>query len=177
MLASFVPWMSLKDFPDTPRLPIAAANLVVLGLSVMALVFFYSGRIRQAALTMGLGTFAIIVVIYGCFLPHAEYLQLSRRVGQDLRDLHVTGVDQARMLDYMEPSLAFYQGGTIREAGPIGFHMKFFDQMPEWLVITGDLWDKASPELKGHFQIIKTHRGWAYADQNRVVEVMIVRKK
>lgn len=81
------------------------------------------------------------------------------------------------MPDYMEPSLAFYQGGTICEGDRLGFGLKFHNGLPEWLVITRDAWNAANDEMRSRWEIISSRRGWAYALQGRVVEVMIVRKK
>ena len=72
------------------------------------------------------------------------------------------------MLDYKEPSLAWDQGGTIREAGPVWFGPAFDPQLPPWLVMTRDVWDHAPAAWRdGQFAVAAHEAGWAYADRGR----------
>ena len=52
------------------------------------------------------------------------------------------------MLDYKEPSLAFYQGGTIREDARRELTHELLDAAPPWLVITGDVWGRAPVDVR-----------------------------
>jgi hypothetical protein len=132
---------------------------------------------REGLLGMGFGAALVYLVFFGIYLPRAGFLHLSKRTADVLIQHGATGAGQVEMLDYKEPSLAFYQGGTIREAEGLWLSSRFFDQLPPWLVITAEMWDKASPELKEKFEVVHTRRGWAYANRNRIVDVMIIRKK
>jgi 4-amino-4-deoxy-L-arabinose transferase-like glycosyltransferase len=161
-------------------MPIAAMTaLSIFGAIFGATVFtaFLRHRVALAAVAMGLGTLGFITILYSWYLPEAKYLQLSQRVADVLKQNHVTGPDQVIMLEYMEPSLAFAQGGTIREAGQIGFSKKFESLMPPWLVINKTVWDKAPQDLRDDFQVIGKEFGLAYADHGKWVTVMVVHKK
>ena len=43
-------------------------------------------------------------------------------------------------------------------------------------VITADAWKLVPPDTRKGLRVIDTCRGWAYADQGRVVDVMVVEK-
>ncbi len=175
LLIGLSPWLFLIEFPATPKLPLLATT----GVMFMAVGIIYrnfrKGRIESAARTMAFGTFAVVVVAYGYFLPRADFLRLSPETGADLRRLAPSQVGQVMMTDYMEPSLAFYQGGTIREAGDLGFGLRFLNQLPDWMVITTDAWNSAGAEMRSHWRIVTHHRGLYYAG-GRIAEVLVVNK-
>ncbi len=171
------PWLLIHN--QLP-MPVGAMKLlsiagVIFGLSIF--VAFVRRRVALAAIAMGLGTFAIISILYIWYLPQASFLRVSERVAAILIDNHVTQPNQVLMLEYMEPSLAFAQGGTIREAGPVGFSHKFEPLMTPWLVINKTVWDKAPPDLRDDFTVIGQVYGLAYADRGKWVTVMVIRKK
>jgi len=80
------------------------------------------------------------------------------------------------MLDYKEPSLAFYQGGTIREAKQGLLVHGRIDDLPPWLVVTRDIWEKTPAALRDRLEVIASFWGLEYNDR-RVVEVLVVRKR
>jgi hypothetical protein len=171
------PWLVVH----TP-LPMSHASMLT--LSIFGVLFgttvftaFQMRRLTVAAIAMGIGTFGFIAILYSWYLPNAQFLRLSERVADVLIQHHVTGKDQVIMLEYMEPSLAFAQGGTLREAGPIGFSRKFEPQMPPWLVMNKTVWDKAPQDLRDDFEIVGQEEGLAYADRGKWVTVLIVHKK
>lgn len=82
------------------------------------------------------------------------------------------------MLDYKEPSLAFYQGGTIREAKHSPYVLQHLDTAPPWMVVTRDLWDQVGPEIHERLEIVGPRLiGLDYSDGVRKCELMILRKK
>ena len=81
------------------------------------------------------------------------------------------------MLGYMEPSLAFAQGGTIREAGDLWLSRKLEPQLPDWIVVTQTLWDQAPPEIHNDFEIIGQEFGLAYADRGKWEWVLVIHRK
>ena len=174
-LAASGPW--IVSYAPLPIGAMTALSIfgVIFGLTVFA--FFAMRRVAAAAVAMGLGTLGFISILYLWYLPNAQFLRLSERVADDLKKNRVTRPNQVIMLEYMEPSLAFAQGGTIREAGDIGFSRKFEPQMPRWLVINKTVWDKAPKDLQNDFEIVDQEFGMAYADRGKWVTVMIVRKK
>ena len=81
------------------------------------------------------------------------------------------------MIDYKEPSLAFYQGGTIREQDSSIIIHRHYDQWKPWMVITRDVWKRTPADAQNRLEIIASFRGLSPADAMRDVEVMIVRKR
>jgi len=78
------------------------------------------------------------------------------------------------MLDYKEPSLAFYQGGTIREDPSMKLTQKLIDTGTPWYVITAGVWENTEPQIRDRFEVIDRVTGFAYAG-GREVDVFIVR--
>ena len=81
------------------------------------------------------------------------------------------------MIDYKEPSLGFYQGGTIREGLSALLVRNQHEQWTPWMVITRDVWNRSPDEVKNHFEIVAHFRGLSVADAMRTVDVMIVRTR
>ena len=177
-VAVWAPWLSLEKYhSDVPYG--AMVTLGVMGPIVAVCVFtlFYRRQVVGGVLAMGLGTMAVYAVAYAAYLPRAEFLRVSPRVAAVLEANAVTQLHQVLMLDYMEPSLAFYQGGTIREAGPVGFTPGFVAQFTPWMVVTRQKWDAAPQGIRDRFDIISDTYGLAYADKGRWVHVLVLHKK
>ena len=143
--------------------------------TVAALV--WRERLAAAAVLLGTGTLALVVVIYGLYLPRAGFLRVSPRVARVLIDHGVTRKGDCIMLDYMEPSLAWDQGGTIREAGQVGFGARFEPQFTPWMVVTREVWDRGTDDLRGEFDVVADVYGLDYADKGRWVHVLVVHRK
>jgi hypothetical protein len=82
------------------------------------------------------------------------------------------------MIDYKEPTLAFYQGGTI-EAQRDNAYLEHtpIEWLPTWVVLTKDVW-RATPEaIRLKWDVIDMIHGWSYADGSRIVDVMVIKKK
>ena len=76
------------------------------------------------------------------------------------------------MVDYKEPSLAFYEGGTIREesnSDPANW--------PTWVVTTSRVLERLPPDARAQWQVVAHARGWWYANKGKMVDVLIVRRK
>ncbi len=101
-------------------------------------------------------------------------MRLSIRVADVLRREGATGAGAVQMLDYKEPSLAFYQGGTIRENSAMALSHALLDRAPRWLVITGDIWAKTPQDVRRRVEVFGSATGLAYADGGRVVKVIVV---
>jgi 4-amino-4-deoxy-L-arabinose transferase-like glycosyltransferase len=186
------------------------AAIVVLALVTTAYAVVVAGRLRrgqteQALTFAGVGGLLLFAVVFRVYLPACDFLRLSQRAAGVLRDNGVTGREQVVMLDYKEPSLAFYQGGTIREHSNLaitprlldpvprwarpalrGLHQAMgwkFTPLPEWAVVTRDVWDRSAPKAAGQedaramLDVVATFRGLDVADGMRDVEVMVVRRK
>jgi 4-amino-4-deoxy-L-arabinose transferase-like glycosyltransferase len=155
-----------------------AAAMAVIGVVYATAVFaMFQFRRPQAALaTMGLGMFAIMLALFGLFLPSVEPLKLSIRIADILRP-YGDSLD-VQMIQYKEPSLAFYQGGSIREQPKNDFFMNHpFEQWPEWTVIRDDVWGRMPHEVKDRLEVVGSARGLDVADRGRTWTVWVVRKR
>jgi hypothetical protein len=121
---------------------------------------------------LGFGVFLVWVVAWTVYLPRAQYLRVSVRVADALRRENATG--RGLMLDYKEPSLAFYQGGTIREHPATQLTAEHLAAGTPWFVVTSNVWERTEPEVRDRVEVVDRVRGLAYAG-GRVVEVMVVR--
>ena len=154
-------------------------------LSVLAIeygrevfVYFRAQRVLDAAAVMGIGMMIFVAVLYGWYLPGAEYLRVSPRVADALKRQGATSAGDVIMIDYKEPSLAFYQGATIREQRQNDYLQKTDDTLrPRWLVITDRIWQKTPEPIRGRWIEVDRIRGWAYADGGNTVQVLVLRRK
>ena len=152
----------------TPALVLIAVALV---FSVCVVTLFALRQPGRGLLAMGIGMAAFYVALFTLYLPSADALRLSLRAAEMLPDT------QAIMLDYKEPSLAFYQGGTIREESALTLSSELVDRAPPWIVVTRETWDNSAEDVRHRVEIVGTARGLAYADGGRTVEVMVLRKR
>jgi hypothetical protein len=148
---------------------------------VLVIWLFSRRRLGAAAAAMGLGMFAIIAVLYGLYFPRADFLRLPQRIATELKQRGLTAPGQAMMIGYREPSLAFCQGGTIRDEEERSFLFNSSpSQWPQWIVTTRGLYEdlgKEHPERQQLLEVISTHRGINYNTGCRLVDVLILRKR
>ena len=160
--------------------PIAATFL----LSAIAIVFawfvidfFRKEKIKQGALTLGIGALCIFCAIFSVYLPRAEYLKTPMRIAEMLKDKNI-GPGDGVMLEYKEPSLAFYQGGTLIESEikPI-----IRDSRPTWIIAPRDVYDDFPAELKNQLEIVgKPVKGLNYVGKIKgksMIEILVLKRK
>ena len=126
---------------------------------------------------MGFGAALVYLVFFGVYLPRAGFLHLSKRTADVLIQHGATGAGQVEMLDYKEPSLAFYQGGTIRENSAMALSHDLLNHAPPWLVVTTEVLAKTPPDVQARLDEVGSVRGLAYADGGRVVDVIVVKQR
>jgi len=173
-----LPWLAARTYRPLPWG--AMGVLTCIGLlyagSVCWLVF--SRRFKHAFIAMGVGMFVSVVVAFKLYLPRADFLRISVRVARVLIDHGATHRGDVKMVDYKEPSLGFYQGGTIREVEKKSeLISRPLSEWPHWVVITREAWEMIPAGERPQLRIIESVKGLVYADQARRVEVMIVEKK
>ena len=174
-LGAMVPAGASRWFDESivPGAVVAAAAVTYLALVVS---LFLRRRTAAALAALGLGAMASWAIAWAVYLPRAQFLRVSVRTADVLRREGATGPGRVLMLDYKEPSLAFYQGGTIREDRATALTPEHLDGATPWFVITSDVWDKTAPAVREGFELVKPIRGLAYAD-GRTVEVLVVRRR
>lgn len=193
-------WLSPQPWPA-----IVLLALVAIGYGTFVVIHFIRDKQQEALAAMGIGALLLYAVLFRIYLPSCDFLRLSQQAAAVLVENGATARDQAIMLDYKEPSLAFYQGGTIREhsnmavtpvmMNPTPWGLRpakralyslmgwKFAEMPEWAVITREVWQNSKPKRAGQedarelLDVVASFRGLDVADGVRVVEVMVVKRK
>ena len=163
---------------DDPLVPAAVFAVTTLAFAGCVVGAFLRRRLVAGLLTMGVGMAVVYAVLFGLYLPSAGALRVSPRVADLLHQAGATGgpPGEAVMLDYKEPSLAFYQGGTIREASAMSLSHALLDGTARWFVLTDAVWARTPDAVRRRVEVVGSVRGIAYAN-GRVVEVSVVRKR
>lgn len=172
-----LPWWLAYYFQDLPRITIGAITAFSIIYGAIACALFFTRRPLPALISMGAGAMIFAALLFGAFFPRAQPLRCSINVARVLRQNDVVHPGEVLMLDYKEPSLAFYQGGTIREAKHAQPVMRNLDAAPPWLVLTRDVWNDAPQSSRDRLRIVASFKAFAYSDGLRRLEVMVVRKK
>ncbi len=179
ILLGLLPWLFLAIFRPIPIGPTLAFTAVAAVVGTAIIYTFRTRKPRAGLLVMGLGNFAFVAVVFGVYLPHVDFLRTPVLAGAELRRMNLTEPGSVQMLDYKEPSLAFYQGGTIRENSNNVLTARLIDnpKTPAYLVITDFVWNKSDPAVQARYEVLKEYPTLAYADSMRRIKVMIVHRK
>jgi 4-amino-4-deoxy-L-arabinose transferase-like glycosyltransferase len=159
-----------------PVMPAAALAVSALVVALAVLNALMRGDARKALLRTGAGMGVIYVVLFGVYLPSADALRVSIRTAEILRREGATAPGAAVMMDYKEPSLAFYQGGTIRENSAMVLSHALVDGPARWWVITDEVWERTPGDVRERLEFVGLVSGIAYAD-GRGVNVVVVRER
>ena len=187
------PWLAFGTMPkkvfgasiDLVGLAPKGATVLLTGLAIAyagtVTFFFFRRRFAAGASAMGIGIGCIFAALFGVYLPNARYIQISSHVAEILNRQPIAPGD-AIMIEYKEPSLAFYQGGTIVEKSTNSFlEVTPSNQWPTWIVMPKSLWDIATPATRARLEIIgKPVPGVNYAgriDRRQAIEVVVLKKK
>ena len=175
LLGAF-PWTAAKWFRPLPWAIMGLVSLCGIAYAMTVASFFRHRRPAAGLMAMGIGMLGLALVLFGLYLPAAPFLQLSKEAGHVLRDNGATGPQQVVMLDYKEPSLAFYQGGTIREGTAMVASDKLLDSSPPWLVMTDQVYNAKATD-RARLQVVARFKGLDLSAGLRVIEVLVVKKK
>jgi len=177
ILIGLLPWLAPLRFSSLPWAAMSAVSVATVVWVVLVVVFLQRGRGALGVAAIGMGMICLTALLYGLYLPRAQFLRLSILTADVLRQHGVTAPGQSLMIDYKEPSLAFYQGGTIREQDNSIIIHRHYDQWKPWMVITRDVWNRSPVDVQNRLEIIADFRGLSVADSLRNVDVMVVRRK
>lgn len=170
-------WIAAIWFHDLPWVSMGLLSALLLSLGGGVFILIRRARFRHVFWLMGAGSLAVFLLAFGLFLPNAGYLRLSPRVARALQDQGAIHPGDVKMIDYKEPSLGFYQGGTIREEGIDLVVARPVASWPRWLVLTQQSWDLIPPARRSVLTEVARFRGLNIADKGRIEDVMIVRKE
>jgi 4-amino-4-deoxy-L-arabinose transferase-like glycosyltransferase len=178
LILGAAPWVAMRWFDPIPIAATVAWTTLATVYATIVFVLFLRRRPQLAAISMGVGMMLAMLLAFVWYLPQAWFLRLPIQVADVLVGDGATVPGQVQMIAYKEPSLAFYQGGTIREQSDNDFLLHHPpEQWPRWLVIRSDVWDRMPQKIKARWDILKTCRGLDYADRGRIAEVLVLRKR
>ena len=168
-------WLDLKFHDPQWIALIAMSGLAVCAAAAVCGLMFWR-RPRAALVCMGSASLALTAILFGVYFPRCQPLRLSMRVADVLKAHDVVHPGESLMLDYKEPSLAFYQGGTIREAKHSLVVLQHLDTASRWMVLTRQIWDQTTPAVRARLEVVGPPlNGFLYSDM-KPIEVMVVRK-
>jgi 4-amino-4-deoxy-L-arabinose transferase-like glycosyltransferase len=151
-----------------------AVVAVVMGISTA--LRFRSGRPLAAARAMGGGMLLTVAIAYVLVLPDLRPLRLTRDIARLINDNGGYG-QSGYMIEFKEPSLAFEQGGGLREQSDNDYLNKTPpEQWPEWIVLTRPLWDAARAEIRDRWEVVGSVAGLAYSDGGKRHDVLVLHK-
>ena len=170
-LAATYPWWWLAiKFHDFPWVPLLSLSLFGIIVAITVCLQFLRGRPTAALVAMGIGSLGVWAILFGVYLPHSQPLRLPNRLADILIQNDVVHPREAVMFEYKEPSLAFYQGGTIREYDMSVGQLALKDSEPQWVVTKKSIWDQATPAVRAVFdQIGLPLAGLDYSDNLQTV--------
>ncbi len=175
-MLSLVPWMAVRKF-DIPNFGTALLSAGTLAYVACVFAMLAMRRLRGAAVAMGTGFGVIVLIAYLAYLPNATFLRLSPRIAQDMLARGATVPGEEIMIDYKEPSLAFHQGGTLRERKDDFLNVTPVEQWPKWMVMTDTIWTALPPAKQAALETIGTYRGLNLADKARVTDIRLTERK
>jgi 4-amino-4-deoxy-L-arabinose transferase-like glycosyltransferase len=172
----WLPWLAALYFRPLPWGAMILLTLISTVYAVVVLTLMLRQRFISVFWTMGIGMLVAAGVICSIYFPSANFLRISIHVADVLKREGAVHPGDVIMIDYKEPSLGFYQGGTIREESDSKrFLASPLSDWPKWVVMTREVWRNTPPEDKPYLRIVDSCKGWALG--MRVEEVMVVEKR
>lgn len=147
-----------------------AASLSV-GWAVALVITWWHGQIKAGALLAGGGMAAIVATAYLHWIDRVPALALSQRVAAAL---DVGGAQEALMVHYKEPSLAWYaaqRGIIVREADE-----ELLASAEGFAVSTRQDLDGLDGAVRQRWQVIGVIPARLYNDDLRPAEVLVLRR-
>lgn len=130
-------------------------------------------RVESLVPTMAAGMLVLVAFLYLLYFPSLSAARLPARIAEDLRARGATAAGHVVMIGYTEPSLAFYQGGTIRAR-----KLDELRDSPPWIVVRRDVFDSAEfAPRRPDYAVVATHHGYSYNVPVGPTEVMILRRR
>ena len=167
--------------PSRPRCQRVSMSPGAIAFTAVGLIYdlavtilWHRRRVAAAAAVMGLGMMLVIAILFGLYFPRATFLRVPQLAGEKLRSLNAS---DAIMIGFTEPSLAFYQGGTIRPRPDNFLTTASPSDWPNWIVLTSDIYQSLPLDRRGRLEQIASYHGFDYNIPMRPVTVIIARKR
>jgi 4-amino-4-deoxy-L-arabinose transferase-like glycosyltransferase len=170
------PWSTAFASRDLPWISMILFSIGAVLFVAIVCHYFLKGRLQPAAIAMGVGTSLLIIMLFGTLFPNFHFLQISERIANDLPPNARGPNAPLAMIGYVEPSLAFYQGGGARECADDYLQATPTSQWPTWIAINQTAWNNVPPQIQQFLHLQATEQGIAYATTGRPETVMLLRK-
>jgi len=180
--APWVPMLPKANLEPGPIWALVVTSLTALLAGGVVIRVFLTNRADSRGLAyIGGAMLGLTIVLAGVYLPNATFLKTSKRVGGFMKDAGGEATEPGKqfMIGYQEPSLAFYQGGTIRQCNDDSYLLTTPpEQWKPWLTVSKRMWDKVPEDRKTQsgFVVIGSFRGWNYSAGGRIDEVMVLKR-
>ena len=160
-------------------LMIAASAMAIVGVAtgVRTAMSIQCDRAFAAARAMGIGMIVLMAIAATFYLPRFAPLRISSNLARIMFDAGMSPGEPGYMIDYKEPSLAFHQGGGLREMRENAY-LNDSDpaQWPRWVVITQRSWEKTRPDVQSRWELVGSARGLAYNEGGKQI-IHVLRRK
>ncbi len=177
---AIAPWGLAFMFGDLPWVAMTAFTAVTLAYVAVTARLLLRNRVAAGGIVMGSGMALVLFVLVAWLLPSLKQLQTPMTIGGILRNGGANAIGDAVMIDYKEPSLAFYQGGTIREESDNDY---LTHTPPEawkkWIVMSPQVWANTPKPLQERLERVATVHGLNYVDKSkpRAMDVIVAKKR
>lgn len=159
----------------------AAAGLFIAVIAIVMGVTtarrFGRADVFGAARAMGVGMLSIVLALWSAYLPGLRPLHLS----QDIAHIIIANGGYGQrgyMIDYKEPSLAFAQGGGLREQTDDAYlNDSTPADWPQWITITQHAWDPVRDDVKNYFDVVGSASGVNYSNGGGSRTILVLHKK
>ncbi len=172
-------WAGLFVAKQYDLLSMFIASVILLIAAMMGLgtaMRFTRGRVFAAARAMGLGMMLLIAVAYTFYFSRYRPLRLSIEIATIMRQAGAPVGVMGYMIDYKEPSLAFHQGGGLREQREDDYlNTSDPNGWPEWIVLTDRVWKNVRQDVRQKWQIVGSASGLAYNDGGQR-EIFVIKR-
>ncbi len=163
------------QFDVVPMIVATVIAVVAIVMGVMTAIRFSEGRTFAAARVMGIGMIALVGLSYSLFLPRYQPLRISAQIAGIMRD-NGGYAAHGYMIDYKEPSLAFHQGGGLREQSDDNYlNDAPQSDWPPWVVLTRRVWETTRDDVRVQWRVIGSVRGLAYNEGGKR-EVLVLQR-
>jgi len=171
LVFALLPWAATHFDRHLAAMIFAAFGVI---FAVAMMIAWNVRRPAMAASVTGFGMMIAIAILFGVFFPKATFLRIPQDAGERLQALHAT---DAIMIGFTEPSLAFYQGGTIRPRPDDYLMTQSPADWPNWIVVTSDIYESLPSDRRERLQQIASYPGFNYNIPMRPVTVIVARKR
>ncbi|MFN4243805.1 MAG: glycosyltransferase family 39 protein [Tepidisphaerales bacterium] len=167
------PWWLVWKLPPTPAWVAGVLTVWAVVTAALGAVLLWRHQLRAAVAALAGSMALLFPLTFAVVLPNLWFLQLGRVVGEDLLARGAIGRGEVIMVGFREPSLAFYQGGSIREAESGDLDTT----SARWATVSSTVWDRLGPDTRDRWEVLASYRGMAYADSPEVIDVHVLRRR